>query len=347
MDALGQGIYDPQTGKSDVRVVIFGATGYIGRYVTKEFIKQGYRVTAFARERSGVGGKKKKEDVLNDFEGAKVVFGNILDKDSIRAAFDPEEDVKSTIVVSCLASRTGGIKDSNLIDYEATLNTLKIGRENKATHYILLSAICVQKPLLEFQRAKLKFEAALTEEAQRDPNFSFSVVRPTAFFKSLAGQVERMKQGNAYIYFGDGNICKCNAISESDLAIFMALCAVDPNKRNQILPVGGPGKPVTPKEQAEIVFNLLNMKPKYTSAPIQLFDVIINILASLGAVFPQLKEAAEFGRIGKYYATEDMVGPEFGTDTLEDFFKSVLEKGLQGQELGDASIFDREKTPAS
>jgi len=26
---------------------------------------------------------------------------------------------------------------------------------------VLLSAICVQKPLLEFQRAKLKFEAAL------------------------------------------------------------------------------------------------------------------------------------------------------------------------------------------
>lgn len=30
-------------------------------------------------------------------------------------------------------------------------------------HFVLLSAICVQKPLLEFQRAKLKFEEELQQ----------------------------------------------------------------------------------------------------------------------------------------------------------------------------------------
>ena len=37
-----------------VRVVVFGATGYIGRFVVKELISRGYNVVAFARERSGV-----------------------------------------------------------------------------------------------------------------------------------------------------------------------------------------------------------------------------------------------------------------------------------------------------
>lgn len=50
---------------------------------------------------------------------------------------------------------------------------------------MLLSAICVQKPLLEFQRAKLKFEKELVEAG----DINYSIVRPTAFFKSLAGQV--------------------------------------------------------------------------------------------------------------------------------------------------------------
>jgi divinyl chlorophyllide a 8-vinyl-reductase len=50
---------------------------------------------------------------------------------------------------------------------------------------VLLSAICVQKPLLEFQRAKLAFEAKLQEAG----DITYSIVRPTAFFKSLAGQV--------------------------------------------------------------------------------------------------------------------------------------------------------------
>jgi divinyl chlorophyllide a 8-vinyl-reductase len=58
-------------------------------------------------------------------------------------------------------SHAGGIKDSWDIDYQATKNCLDVGRETGASHFVLLSAICVQKPLLEFQRAKLKFEADL------------------------------------------------------------------------------------------------------------------------------------------------------------------------------------------
>ena len=52
----------------------------------------------------------------------------------------------------------GGKKDSWLIDYQATKNVLDIAREKGASHFVLLSAICVQKPLLEFQKAKLKLE---------------------------------------------------------------------------------------------------------------------------------------------------------------------------------------------
>ena len=63
---------------------------------------------------------------------------------------------------------------------------LDVARQQGAGHFVLLSAICVQKPLLEFQHAKLKLEAALQEAAQ---DISYSIVRPTAFFKSLAGQV--------------------------------------------------------------------------------------------------------------------------------------------------------------
>ena len=75
-------------------------------------------------------------------------------------------------------------KDSWDIDYQATLNMLNAARQHKAAHFVLLSAICVQKPLLEFQHAKLKFEAAL----QAAGDITYSIVRPTAFFKSLAGQ---------------------------------------------------------------------------------------------------------------------------------------------------------------
>jgi hypothetical protein len=76
-------------------------------------------------------------------------------------------------------------KDSWAIDYQATKNVLDVARHCGASHFVLLSAICVQKPLLEFQHAKLKFET----ELQAAGDITYSIVRPTAFFKSLAGQV--------------------------------------------------------------------------------------------------------------------------------------------------------------
>ena len=76
-------------------------------------------------------------------------------------------------------------KDSWAVDYQATKNVLDVARQRGAQHFVLLSAICVQKPLLEFQHAKLKLEADL----QSGGDLTYSIVRPTAFFKSLAGQV--------------------------------------------------------------------------------------------------------------------------------------------------------------
>ena len=75
--------------------------------------------------------------------------------------------------------------------------TAQAARANKVRHFVLLSAICVQKPLLEFQRAKLKFE----NELMAAGDITYSIVRPTAFFKSLAGQV-LMPQGLAYFRMG-------------------------------------------------------------------------------------------------------------------------------------------------
>lgn len=86
-------------------------------------------------------------------------------------------------------------KDSWAIDYQATLNTLNAARKHGASHFVLLSAICVQKPLLEFQHAKLKFEETL----QSAGDITYSIVRPTAFFKSLAGQVRLLQSSGVHL----------------------------------------------------------------------------------------------------------------------------------------------------
>lgn len=88
-----------------------------------------------------------------------------------------------------------------------------------ADHFVLLSAICVQRPKLAFQRAKLAFEAELMASG-----IDYTVVRATAFFKSLAGQVSRVQQGKPFLLFGDGRQTACKPIGEQDLARFLVGC---------------------------------------------------------------------------------------------------------------------------
>ncbi|XP_021771177.1 divinyl chlorophyllide a 8-vinyl-reductase, chloroplastic-like [Chenopodium quinoa] len=336
----------------DINVLIVGSTGYIGKFVVKELVKRGFNVIAVAREKSGIRGRYGKEETLSQLNGAKVCFSDVTNLDDLERNLVNFGVDSIDVVVSCLASRNGGIKDSWLIDYEATKNSLLAGRKFGAVHFVLLSAICVQKPLLQFQRAKLKFEAELMQEAERDEGFSYSIVRPTAFFKSLGGQVELVKDGKPYVMFGDGKLCACKPMSEPDLASFIVDSVLDENKINKVLPIGGPGKALTPLEQGEMLFRLLEKEPKFIKVPIEIMDFAIGVLDFLAKVIPSLEDAAEFGKIGRYYAAESMLvldpetgeysadkTPSYGRDTLEEFFQKVLTEGMAGQELGEQTIF--------
>lgn len=110
--------FDPSTSAyrsrnpQDVRVLVVGPTGYIGKFVVKELLARGFDVVAFSREKSGVGGRADAEATRKEFEGADVRFGSVADAESLRSvAFDPAtRDGKTKgvdVVISCLASRTG------------------------------------------------------------------------------------------------------------------------------------------------------------------------------------------------------------------------------------------------
>jgi divinyl chlorophyllide a 8-vinyl-reductase len=122
------------------------------------------------------------------------------------------------------------------------------GIDVNARHFVLLSAFCVKNPWLQFQQAKLKFEAAL--EAQS--SMTYSIVRPTAFFKSVSGQLEVIQQGAPFVMFGDGEVTRCNPIAESELAEYLINCITDKSKENKILDLGGPDEPLTMKKQGEV-----------------------------------------------------------------------------------------------
>lgn len=249
-------------------------------------------------------------------------------------------------VISCLASRTGVAADAWAVDHQANLNALQAAQAAGVPHFVLLSAICVQKPRLAFQHAKLAFERALMGSG-----LDWSIVRPTAYFKSLSGQVARVKAGKPFLIFGDGSLTACKPISDRDLGAFLADCLTDPARRNRILPIGGPGPAQTPREQGEDLFRLLGRPPRFKSVPPAMLGVIAGALGALGRVFPPLAAKAELARIGGFYATESMLvwnsddgrydadaTPETGSDRLIDYQARLL-SGEQTLKRTEQSVF--------
>ena len=315
------------------KIFVAGSTGYIGKNVVKYALDNGFDVVTAKRHSDNMPGQLHKK--------LKVI--KISNNDNNWIA-DLE---KVDVIISCLASRTGEPKDAHLVDYKLNCLLLEKAKALKCSQFILLSAICVQKPRLAFQFEKLAFEEELKKSG-----LNFSIVRPTAYFKSLSGQIENIKKGKPYVYFGDGQITQCNPISEKDLSLYILSCIKDKTKWRKILPIGGPKQSITPKDIGKILFEIFEVSPKYKSFPTKLLDAIRLLLLIISPFSNWAKNKSELIKIAKYYATESMLiwdekkecydanmTPSTGKDTLRDYFYSIKNLDLQLEIDRDSKLY--------
>ena len=107
------------------RILLAGASGTIGRAVLRQLEAEGHTVHALTRA------------ALTDVRALKQAMTEVL----------PD------VVISCIASRSGAPKVAEAIEYAANAALLAAAQAAGAQQFILLSAICVQKPRLAFQHA--------------------------------------------------------------------------------------------------------------------------------------------------------------------------------------------------
>ena len=320
-----------ETNLANTKVLLLGYTGYIGATLAKVLLEKNIQVVCPVRNKKP---HKKKEN---------IVFVEMSQIES----FLKTSKVKPTTVISCIASRKGGVTDSWDVEYTLNKFFLHLCKRVGINRFILLSAICVQKPTLEFQKAKLAFENQL-----KHSTLEYEIIRPTAFFKSLSGQIDRVKKGKSFLVFGNGELTTCKPISARDLSEFIIGFILRKRAENKIHLVGGPGPPISPKNQAEILFKLSKNEKKITHISPKLFLVIIYVLMPLSKISKKIQDFREFLKIAYYYATESMLfwdeknhayssdkTPEFGKDTLEDYYKKILDKDIVYKELKDQKLF--------
>ena len=317
-----------------MRVMMLGATGTAGRAITAALLAAGHDVACAVRPGSAPLP-----------EGTRAVEADVGLPGGAAAAFGRD---RYDAVVSALASRTGAPADAWAIDHRAHSEALAAAGAAGAGIFVLVSAICVQRPRLAFQHAKLAFEAELMAS-----DLAWSVVRPTALMKSLSGQVARVAAGRPFLVFGTGRLTACKPIADADLGAYVAGCLTDPARQRRILPIGGPGPALTPREMGETLFALLGRRPRFRSVPPGLLGAAARACDLGAALRPALAAKAEMARIGHYYATESMLvwdgaagrydaqaTPETGRITLRAHYRDLL-AGRTHAALGAHALFDR------
>jgi len=324
-----------------MRVAVLGASGTIGRVLVGALAAQGHEAVGLIRP--GLPGRMNR--LSRDCPDAQWRECLVLDAANLcRQGLRGE---RFDAMISCMASRSGAPRDAWQVEHLAQCQALDAARQAAIGHFVLLSAICVQRPLLVFQRAKLAFEERL-----RSSGIRYSIVRPTAFFKSLSGQIARVRAGKPFLVFGNGELTRCKPISNTDLADYLIRCLHDPALHQQVLPIGGPGPAISPREQAGILSDLLGRAVPLRKLPVALLDTLVATLSTGARILPQLAEKAELARIGRYYATESMLvfnaasgrydenlTPSHGSQTLRDFYAAVLSGREAAPARGEHAVF--------
>ncbi len=181
------------------KVLVAGATGYLGQYLVKELKKRGFWVRVLIR----------KESQKFNFESVDDYFiGEVTKPESIHEVTKDIDWVFSTIGIT---RQKDGLTYMD-VDYQGNSNLLKEALKEKVESFQYISAINGDKLRhLKIFEAKEKFADEL-----KNSGINYCVLRPNGFFSDMKDFLDMAKSGRVYL-FGDGNF-KLNPIHGEDLA---------------------------------------------------------------------------------------------------------------------------------
>lgn len=238
------------------RVLVAGATGYLGTYLVKELKKRGYWVRVLVRTEQ----QKDKMKLADD-----VFVGQIIQPQTLKGIADSMDVVFSTVGIT---RQKEGLTYWD-VDYQGNVNLLQEAISSTVSQFLYVSAINGDK----FRHLKI-FEAkeGFVDELKKS-NLDYTVIRPNGFFSDMLDFLNMAKSGRAYL-FGKGDQL-INPIAGSDLASF-CVSLLEQKQANEVS-VGGPDV-FTLKEIANLALDSWNKKRKITFLPDSVRVIMIQVL---------------------------------------------------------------------
>jgi uncharacterized protein YbjT (DUF2867 family) len=282
------------------KILIAGATGYLGRYVTREFKKRNYWIRALARRDSSM------ESILQEIDD--VFIGEVTHPDSLSGICDGMDIVFSSIGIT---RQKDGLSYMD-VDYQGNINILHEAQKHKVGQFIYISAL--NGP--DLRHLKMIDAKEQFVEALKASGIPYTIIRPNGFYSDMLEYLKMARKGKGYV-FGSGDY-KINPIHGQDLA---EVCADATNNQQTEIDVGGP-EILTHNMILELAFQMLGKKVKISKIPLWFRNVLLELLRSLTPV--RVYGPLEF--FMTVLAT-DMIAPQYGRISLKKFFEAELLAG--------------------
>lgn len=274
------------------RVLVAGATGYLGGYIVDELKKRGVWVRALVRRPEQRAALEHRVD--------EIVVGQITDPETIHGIADGVDSCFSTVGIT--RQRDGLTYEA--VDFEGNHNLLREALASGVDTFVYVSVLHGRSLRgTKLVEAKERFVDALIAAP-----LSHRVIRPTGFFSDMTALLDMAHRG-LVVLLGDGS-ARINPISGRDLAV---VCADAVDAGAEEVEAGGPHI-YSQDEIAEIAFRVLRKRSRVWHVPKWAARATLGILRTVTPV--QLYGPIEFFlNVG----SADAVAPRHGRDNLESF----------------------------
>jgi len=276
------------------RVLLAGATGYLGKYLLTELYNQGYSTRALVRNPAKLP--------LNEKLYSSVYKAEITKPETLRGCCEGIDIVISTIGIT---NQKDGLTYMD-VDYQGNANLLKEAKQSGVKKFMYVSVLNGEKLRhLKICEAKEKFVDELEASG-----IEYCIVRPNGFFSDMTEIFTMAQKGRVYL-FGNGNL-KANPIHGADLA---EVCVDAINCTDEVIEAGGP-EILSQEEIALKAFVALEKKPKITYIPHWIRKSILIALRTFSS-------SKTYGPV-EFFMTVlsmDMIAPVYGKYKIGDFFK--------------------------
>lgn len=286
------------------RVLVAGATGYLGKHVVQAFKKRGYWVRALTRSRGRLFEPGPfTAPALFEHDVDDVFEGELTRPETLEGLLDGIDIVFSCVGIS---RQRDGLTFED-VDYGCNKTLIDLSQAAGVERFVYVS----------MQGAENLMQLAITQahekvvDALKTSGMDYRIVRPCGYFSDMGALYDMAKKGRVYLVGRGEN--QMNPIHGRDLA---NVC-VDTAEGDKVeVEAGGPDI-MTQRQAAELAFDVVGNPVKMTVIPMWLAR---NLVRGVGLLSTQYGDLADFivtaGEV-------DGVGPKRGTTTLRSYFETM------------------------